>query len=101
MEPLLQDTGPDAKTYPIRLRNRGQITIPQGIRDNLDMAEGDMLTLLQVGDLVLLTPKQPRVPQLADKIVAMMESEKVSLADLLLGLEEERKAIWRERREDA
>jgi hypothetical protein len=54
-----------------------------------------------VNDFVLLTPKQPRVPQLADKIVAMMEAEEISLADLLLGLAEERKAIWQERLKDA
>jgi hypothetical protein len=35
--------------------------------------------------------------QLADKIVTLMEREKISLADLLMGLEEERKAIWQER----
>ena len=59
------------------------------------------LTLLQAGDLVLLTPKQPKVPELADKIAALMESKNVTLADLLLGLEEERKAIWQERQQDA
>ena len=101
MTSLEENTGADVKTYPIRLRNRGQITIPQGIRDNLDLTEGDILTLQQVGGLVLLTPKQPQVPKLADKIVSMMEKENVSMADLLLGLEEERKAIWRERRKDA
>ncbi len=91
----------EVKTYPIRLRGRGQITMPQTVRDNLKVTEGDVLTLLQVGDIVLLTPKQPQVPQLADKIVAMMEAEEISLADLLLGLEEERKAIWQERKKDA
>ncbi|WP_168534749.1 hypothetical protein [Anabaena sp. UHCC 0253] len=29
--------------------------------------------LLQIGEVVLLTPKQPQVPQIADKITAMME----------------------------
>jgi hypothetical protein len=48
----------------------------------------------------VFAPRQPRVPQLADKIAAMMESEKISLADLLMGLEEERKAIWQERQAD-
>jgi AbrB family looped-hinge helix DNA binding protein len=98
---IQQDTEVDVKTYPIRLRDRGQITVPQVVRDRLKVIEGDMLTLLQVGDLILLTPKQPQVPKLADKIVAMMESEEISLADLLLGLEEERKAIWQERQADA
>ena len=44
---------------------------------------------------------QLKAPQLTDKIVALMESEKINLADLLMGLEEERKAIWQERQTDA
>ena len=86
---------------PIRLRKRGQITIPQAVRDNLGVSEGDILTLLQMGDVVILTRKQPRVPRLADKIAGLMEEEGVSLADLLQGLKEEREAIWRERAENA
>jgi len=95
------DTNINVKTFPIRLRDRGQITVPQAVRESLAVADGDVLTLLQVGDVVLLTPKQPQVPQLADKIVAIMEKEEVSLADLLLGLAEEREAIQRERQQDA
>jgi AbrB family looped-hinge helix DNA binding protein len=97
----VSNTDTDAKTYPIRLRGRGQITVPQTVRDNLNVTEGDILTLLQVGDVVLLTPKRPQVPRLADKIVDLMEAEGVSLADLLSGLEEEREAILRERQANA
>lgn len=101
MVSILQDASSDIKTYPIRLRGRGQITVPQTVRDALDVSEGDILTLFQVGDVILLTPKQPQVPRLADKIADLMEAEGVSLADLLAGLEEEREAAWRERQENA
>ena len=101
MASILPDTNVDLKTYPVRLRDRGQITVPQTIRENLQVTEGDILALLHVGDLVLLTPKQPQVPLLADKFATLMEADNVSLADLLLGLEEEREAIWQERQQDA
>ncbi|MBD1806189.1 AbrB/MazE/SpoVT family DNA-binding domain-containing protein [Microcoleus sp. FACHB-SPT15] len=84
------------KAFPIRLQENGQITVPQPVQDNLNLTEGDMLTLLQVGNLVLLTPKQPQVPQLADKITAIMEAEGITLTDLLDGIETEREAIWQE-----
>lgn len=96
-----RETDVSSKTFPVRLRGRGQITVPQSVRDDLDVTEGDILTLLQVGDVVLLTPTQPQMPRLADRIADMMESEGVSLADLLAGLKEEREAIWRERQKDA
>lgn len=59
--------------------------------------EGDTLTLVRVGSILLLTPKRPVVPALADRIVELMEQDGVALADLLLGLEEERAAIYQER----
>ena len=91
----------EIQSNPVRLRKRGQITIPQAVRDDLGVREGDILTLIQMGDVVMLTPKQPQVPRLADKITELMEEEGVSLADLLKGLKEEREAIWRERTENA
>jgi AbrB family looped-hinge helix DNA binding protein len=96
-----RETDVNPKTFPVRLRGRGQITVPQSVRDDLDVSDGDILTLLQVGDVILLTPRQPQVPRLADRIAGLMESEDVSLADLLAGLKEEREAIWRERHKDA
>lgn len=81
----------------VRLRKRGQITLPQTVRDNLGLGEGDILMLLQMGEVIVLTPRQPQVSRLADKIVGLMEEEGVSLADLLQGLKEERETIWRER----
>ncbi len=85
------------RTYDIRLRQRGQITVPREVRDRLGVDEGDTLTLVQVGSVLLLTPKRPVVPLLADRIVQLMEEEGVTLADLLIGLEEERAAIYEER----
>lgn len=85
------------KTYVVRLRQRGQITVPQEVREGLNMSQGDTLVLVQVGSALILTPKQPIVPQLADRIVELMEAEGVTLADLLIGLEEERAAIYQER----
>ncbi len=96
-----QDTNVEMRAFPIRLQERGQITVPQVVQDYLNVTEGDILTLLQIGDLVLLTAKQPQVPQLADKITAIMEDEGVALADLLEGIETEREAIWREQQQDA
>lgn len=101
MTPSSQDTDVEIREFPIRLGERGEITVPQLVQDNLNLTEGDMLTLLQVGDIVLLTPKQLQVPQLADKIVAIMEDEGVSLTELLAGIQAEREALWQDQQQDA
>lgn len=86
----------EGKTYAIRLRSRGQMTVPQAVRDKLNVADGDILTLVQMGAVMILTPKRPQVPPLADKFAAMMENENVNMADLLQGLQEERELIRQE-----
>jgi len=87
------------QTYPVRLRSRGQITVPQAIRERLEVNDGDFLVLVEIGDLIFLAPKSLQVPRLADKLADMMDEAGITLADLLLGLEEERAAIWKERNE--
>jgi AbrB family looped-hinge helix DNA binding protein len=95
---LAPDKLDTSEVYDVRLRQRGQITMPREVRDRLNVNEGDTLTLVQVGSTLILTPKRPVVPVLADQFVELMEKEGVTLADLLLGLEEERAAIYQERR---
>lgn len=87
------------QTYPVRLRSRGQITVPQAIRERLEVNDGDFLVLVEIGDLIFLAPKALQVPHLADKLADMMDEAGITLADFLLGLAEERAAIWKERNE--
>lgn len=89
-------------TYSVRLRERGQITLPQAVRKDLSVDVGDSFTLVQINDSLLLSPRQTLIPKLSEEFTAIMQEEGVSLAELLQGLEEERKLIWRERQgEDA
>ena len=52
------------------------------------------MVLIQIGNLIVLAPKQPQAPQLIEGIVTIMENKNVGLTDLLGGLEAEREAIW-------
>ncbi len=91
------DLAADTQQYTIRLRPRGQVTIPRKVRDTLAMDEGDTLTLVQIGDAILLTAQPPRIFELADEIADMMAKEGVSLADLLEDLPNIREEIYQER----
>ena len=85
------------QTYMIRLRERGQLTLPKKIRNRLALEPGDALTLVQIEDILVLSPRQPVIPKLAEEFSNIMDEEGVSLAELLAGLEEERERIWHER----
>lgn len=85
-----------AKTYTVRLREKGQVTIPKPVRNRLSAREGDILTLLQVDDMLLLVPQELHVPAIQARFQEQMDEAGVSLAELLEGLAAEREAIHRE-----
>lgn len=63
-------------------------------------ATDDMLNMVQTDDILLLSPRQTVIPKLSQEFTALMQEEGVSLAELLQGLDEERKLIWQERYAD-
>ena len=84
-------------SYIVRLRERGQLTLPQAVRRELAVDEGDVLTLVQIDDLAVFARRPSLLPKLSQEFTAIMKEDGVSLADLLQGLEQERDEIWRER----
>lgn len=78
-------------TYPIKIRQRGQMTIPQPVRDQWAIQHDDVMTLVQFDEFAIIAPKVLRTPSLARQFSEMMDEEGVSLADLLEGLQDERK----------
>ena len=87
-------------TYIVRLRNRGQLTLPQAVRKELAVDDGDVLNLVQIGDLAIISRRSSLLPKLSQEFTAIMKEDGVSLAELLQDLEEEREQIWRERQSD-
>lgn len=79
----MEATDINIKRMLILIGQKGEITIPQVVQDSLNVNEGDLLTLVQIGNLILLTPQQPQVPELIDQITTLMETENVDLNDLL------------------
>ncbi|MDJ0754823.1 MAG: AbrB/MazE/SpoVT family DNA-binding domain-containing protein [Ardenticatenaceae bacterium] len=76
--------------YRVQLRQRGQVTIPRAIREQLAIDTGDVITMAEIDDFVFFAKRELRVPVLADRFAELMADSSVSLADLLEGLSEER-----------
>ena len=85
------------QTYTVQIRERGQLTLPRKVRTQMALDTGDALTLVQINDIILLSPRQPAIPKLAEEFSQLMDEADVTLADLLQGLDEERERIWHER----
>lgn len=74
----MEATDINIQQMPILIGQKGEITIPQVVQDSLNVNEGDMLILVQIGNFILLTPQQPEVPELIDQITTLMEMAKYS-----------------------
>jgi AbrB family looped-hinge helix DNA binding protein len=81
----------------VRVRKRGQFTIPAEIRHQMGIEEGDVFSLIRLGDTLVATRKKLVAPEVAAAIEGLMREQGVTLGDLLDGLEKQREVYVREK----
>jgi len=82
----------------IQIRGKGAVTIPVELRRKYSLDEGDIITLIDLGDgSFLLTPKVTKVDRLGDRVAHAMAIEGISLDEILTALDEERERYYQER----
>jgi AbrB family looped-hinge helix DNA binding protein len=74
----------------LHMAQRGLITIPKTLREAYGLKPGDALTLLDLGGVLVLSPKPSQVDELADRIAAELQAKGESLESMLQALREER-----------
>lgn len=81
----------------LQIRSKGTITLPAGLRKKYDLEEGDMLTLIDMGDgNFMLTSKSSNFLRDADKVAKAVAGAGVTLEELLETLDEERRRYYEE-----
>ena len=81
----------------IQIRRKGVITLPAELRRQYSLDEGDVFTLVDLGDgSFLLTPQVSRVANLGDQVGRLMAEEDATLEEMLEALDEERERYYRE-----
>ena len=84
-------------TNTIQVRKKGSITLPMDLRTKYGVDEGDIFTLIDMGDgSFLLTPRISQVNRLGDRVADILSEEGVSLDDLLNTLDDERERYYQE-----
>lgn len=81
----------------LTLRRRGVLTLPAELRRRYRLEEGDPLTLIDLGGIFILSPKVPLVPKLVGELERLREEAGLGVEDLLEGLDEHRRRLYRER----
>lgn len=90
------------ETLTVKVRQKGVITLPAEVRQRYNLAEGDIFTLIDLGEgALMLVPKVSEVARLGDEVARQLEAEQVSLEDLLDALDKERAASYRAHYEEA
>ncbi|MEK6657674.1 MAG: AbrB/MazE/SpoVT family DNA-binding domain-containing protein [Nitrospirota bacterium] len=80
----------------VKLRERGQLTIPYEYRKELGIGKEDVLNVLKIGDVLVLVPRQLSGDVLSKKIEVSMKKKGLTLDNLLKNLREQRKRYSRE-----
>ena len=81
-----------------RVRIRGQITIPQDFREEMNLDERAVVNIFRVGKVLLMTPKRLQRASLAKQAEREMKRGRLSLEDLLADLRSQRKRYLDESR---
>ncbi len=74
-----------------RVRSKGQITIPAGVRTALKLSENDLLSIARVGDAVLLYPQPSVFESVANKFSKEARRKSITLETLLKDLRQLRR----------
>ena len=63
-------------TFQVQVVRRGVITLPKELRDHNHFEEGDTLTLIELGDgVVVMSPRRSRVDEIAAEVDATPQAK--------------------------
>lgn len=78
-------------TFQVQVVRRGIITLPKELREQNNIEEGDTLTLIDLGDgVVVMSPRRSRIDEIADKMAKELQESGESLESMLNTLREVR-----------
>jgi bifunctional DNA-binding transcriptional regulator/antitoxin component of YhaV-PrlF toxin-antitoxin module len=86
------------ETQVIQIRQKGVITVPVELRRKYGLSEGDVLTIVDLGEgAFLVTSGSSEVARFGDQVSKAIAEEGVTTEDLLRVLEEEREEYYKEK----
>ncbi len=84
------------KAVTAEVKARGQLTIPKNIRAKGHLEEGQVVSVIPVGDSVIITPRRLELDEARRQIKRIMKSAGLSAEDVLTGIKEEREKLFKE-----
>ena len=84
------------KSFVTEIKSRGQLTIPKKIRESSNLEEGEIVSIIPVGDSIIITPKRLELDEARREMKKIIKRSGVSAEELLEGLTKEREKLYKE-----
>jgi AbrB family looped-hinge helix DNA binding protein len=84
------------KSFVTSIKSRGQLTIPKQIRRVGHLEEGQVVSIIPVGDSIIITPKRLELDEARRQIKKILKDTAVSPEEILAGLRDERESLYKE-----
>jgi len=85
------------KSMVAEIKSRGQLTIPKKIREASHLEEGEAVSIIPVGDSIIITPKRLELDEARKQLRKILKGSGLSVDELLEGIKEERENLYKER----
>lgn len=86
----------DLRPVIAEIKARGQLTIPKKIREKSHLEEGQVVSIIPVGDSVIITPRQLTLDEARRQIKMILRQTGISVEEVLAGITEERGSLYKE-----
>jgi AbrB family looped-hinge helix DNA binding protein len=70
-------------TVPVRVQEKGQVTLPQAVRKKLNLKKGDLVTFVETSEGIVIKPAAVVANEALDELAQALEAKGVTLDDLL------------------
>lgn len=85
-----------ASAYKTEIRQRGQVTIPKSVRQASGLDEGCSVTLIPLGESILIAPQKLGLDEARRRIQQVIKATGLSQDLVLASLAEERQSLFEE-----
>jgi len=80
----------------VRVQEKGQVTLPAGIRKRLGLKKGDLVAVIETPEGVLITPQAVVATSALAQIGEALKEQGLSLEDMIESGREIREELYRE-----
>ena len=70
-------------TVPVRVQEKGQVTLPQAVRKKLNLKKGDLVTFVETSEGIVIKPAAVVATEALDELARALQAKGVTLDDLL------------------